>query len=154
MKKSQKKALVVGTGIATLATIATGVYLLTGKNAKNRQKLAKWAKDMQKDVVSELGQVQKASKANYHKIIDSVSKNYKNLKNVSTSDLAELTADLKSSWDHISSELQKAGSNVKKVLPKASVKKTAKKVPVKVVKKATKKTVTKVAKKKPVKRKS
>nr|MDQ3018641.1 hypothetical protein [bacterium] len=66
MKKSQKQALAVGAGLAGLAAAATGVYFMTGKHAKNRKKVSKWAEDMQKEVVNELGKAGKTSQAVYN----------------------------------------------------------------------------------------
>lgn len=135
MKKTQKQAIAVGAGLAAVAAAAAGVYMLTGKNAKNRKKLAKWATDMQKDVIKELNKAGKHTKASYQKVVDNVAKNYKGLKNVSATELAQVAAELKTHWDTISSEVSKASTVVKK-----AAKKVAKKVPAKkVVKKATKK---------------
>lgn len=146
MKKSQKQALVVGGGVAALAAAATAVYFMTGKNAKNRKKVAKWAKDMQKDVVKELGKASRVSQATYNKAVDTVVKGYKNVKNADLSELALAAAELKSHWDAIRGEMNAAGQTVKRITPK-SVKSIAKKVSVKrMVKKATKR-VTKKARK-------
>ena len=154
MKKSQKKALAVGAGLAAVAAAAAGVYMMTGKNAKNRKKVAKWATDLEKDVVGELHKAGKATKATYSKIVDTAAANYKGLKNVSTQDLAIVANELKSSWDVINAELQSAKKTVNKVVPKAAkniVKKvskvTAKAVAKKPAKKAVKKAVAKAVKK-------
>ena len=149
MKKTQKKALAVGAGIAAVAATAAGVYMLTGKNAKNRKKLGKWVNNMQDEIVNELGKAGKITKATYHKVIDSAAKNYKGLKNVSTAELAAVAAELKSNWDTISSELQSATKSVKKAAPKA-VKKITKRV---TGRGAARKAAKKVAKKKVAKRK-
>lgn len=131
MKKTQKQAVAVGAGLAAVAAAAAGVYFLTGKNAKNRKKLAKWASDMRSDVVRELNKAGKHTKASYHKVVDTVAKNYKGIKNVSTAELAEAASELKSHWDTISKEVGSAAGVVRRALP---------------VKKAAKKTVTKAKK--------
>lgn len=146
MKNSQKKALAVGAGLAAVAAAAAGVYMLTGKNAKNRKKLAKWVGDMQNDVVKELNKAGKVTKQTYNKVVDTAVKNYKGLKNVSTEELALAAAELKSSWELISAEVANAGKTVRKVVPKAA-RSIAKKVK---VKKAT--SAKKVAKKSAAKR--
>ncbi len=160
MKKNQKRALEVGAGIAAVAAAAAGVYFMTGKNAKNRKKVAKWASNFQEDVILDLNKAGKATKATYNKIVDSAAKNYKGLKNVSATELAAMASELKSSWDTISAELSTASQSVRKAIPKvakaakATAKKTvakkvagkAKKAVVKVAKKATKKTVKKASK--------
>ncbi|HEX3100055.1 MAG TPA: hypothetical protein VHQ41_03755 [Patescibacteria group bacterium] len=149
MKKNQKKALAVGAGVAAIAAAAAGVYMMTGKHAKNRKKVAKWATNLQEDVIIELNKAGKASKQTYNKIVDNTAKSYKGLKNVSAAELTAVAGELKSSWDNINAELSKASKNIRKVVPKVAKQaaKTAKKVAKKAApKKAVKKAVKKVAK--------
>ena len=154
MKKNQKKALAVGAGLAAIAAAATGVYMLTGKNAKNRKKVAKWAGDLQNDVVKELNKAGKVTKQTYNKVVDSAVKNYKGLKNVSTAELALVASDLKGSWDAISQEVTAASKTVRRVVPKAA-RKIAKKVSVGgSAKKVAKKAKTKAAPKRKTARKT
>lgn len=146
MRKAQKQGLAVAGGIAALAAAATTVYFMTGKHAKNRKKVAKWADNMRKDVVKELSKAGKASQATYNKAIDVVTKNYKGLKNVSATELALAAAELKSNWDMVRSQMDGAMTTVRRIAPKAT-KSVARKVKVnrviskakKVVKKASKK---------------
>lgn len=138
MKKSQKQGLAVAGGVAALAAAATAVYFMTGKNAKNRKKVAKWANDMRNDVVKELGKASKVSQATYNKAVDTVTKNYKTLKKINTAEVALAASELKKSWDAISSEMEAAVKTVRHIAPK-SVKSIAKKVKVrKLVGKVTK----------------
>ncbi|MEZ4180015.1 MAG: hypothetical protein R3B41_00640 [Candidatus Doudnabacteria bacterium] len=139
MNKSQKQTIAVGASLAAIAAAAAGVYMLTGKNAKNRKKLAKWANDMQKDIVKELKQGSKATKAHYNKVVENVAKEYKKLKKVDTAEVIAMAAELKSHWDAISKEFKSTASKVSKAVSKSPAKKTTKK---KVAKKV-KKTVTK-----------
>ncbi len=145
MKKNQKRALEVGAGIAAVAAAAAGVYFMTGKNAKNRKKVAKWASNFQEDVILDLNKAGKATKATYNKIVDSAAKNYKGLKNVSATELAAMASELKSSWDTISAELSTASKSVRKAIPKVAkaAKATAKKA---VATKAVKKVASKAKK--------
>lgn len=150
MKKSQKQALAVGAGLAAVAATAAGVYMLTGKNAKNRKKVAKWVGDMQKEVVRELDKAGNVTKTTYNKIIDTVARNYEGLKNVNTSDLIVAAGQLKSSWDTIKAEMGDASTAVRRVVPK-SVRSVTKKVKVSngtPTRPAAKKTVKKAASKK------
>lgn len=138
MNKSQKTAVAVGAGVAAIAAAAAGIYFLTGKNAKNRKKVAKWADSMRKDVIKELKQAGKLSKSGYNQLIDEVSRNYQGLKNASGPELKALATELKGHWDAISKEVGSAARNVRKVVPK-SVKSVAKKVQVKTAKKTARK---------------
>ena len=148
MKKTQKQAIAVGASLAAVAAAAAGVYFFTGKNAKNRKKVSKWANDMQNDIVKELNKAGKHTKASYQEIVDKVAKNYKGLKSVSTAELAEIAQELKGHWDTIS-EVSKASNVVKKTVKKAAakspIKKAVKKAAKTVAKKAAKKVATKKA---------
>lgn len=128
MKKSQKQALAVGAGVAALAAAAAGVYMMTGKNAKNRKKLAKWAGDMQKDVLKELKGVNSATQSAYNKAVDTVAKNYKTLRKVGASELVVAANELKKNWANIQKEMKQAQSTVKKLAPKKTVRRVAKRV--------------------------
>lgn len=139
MKKAQKQAIAVGAGLAAVAAAAVGAYYLTGKNAGNRKKIAKWAKDMQKDVANELGKAAKITKTSYNKIVDQVAKRYEDVKSVSAPELGALALDLKRHWDVINAEMSAAGQNIRRVVPKTvksvsktvRVKQAAKKAPAK-----------------------
>jgi hypothetical protein len=126
LKKSQKTAVAVGAGLAGLAATAAGVYFMTGKNAKNRKKLANWAGKMQKEVLTELHKMEKATKSNYNKVIDTAAKNYKTLKSVSPVELAALANEMKGHWDSIQQEMQMAASKVRKVVPRSAKRPKAK----------------------------
>lgn len=115
---STKTAVAVGAGLATVAAAAAAVYFMTGKNAGNRKKIAKWAKDLQNDVVSELDKAGKATKASYGKMVDQVAKKYEGLKNVSREEIMEMASDLKNHWTTISAELSQARNTVRKITPK------------------------------------
>lgn len=141
-KKKTSKALAVGAGVAALAATAAGIYMLTGKQGKkNRKVVGKWVDDIQDDIIQELGNVNNITKTTYHKIVDTAAKNYKGLKNVSTSELTAVAKELKNSWATISAELNAASKTMKRVVPKAA--KTIAKTATKAAKKVTKRAASK-----------
>lgn len=119
MNKTQKRNIAVGAGVAALAAAAAGVYLMTGKNAKNRKKVAAWAGRMEKDVIVELKKVKQNSQAAYNQAVDVVAKNYKAAKKVSGPELAAVARDLKGHWNVIRLEMENAAKTVRKIKPKA-----------------------------------
>jgi hypothetical protein len=119
MKKTQKQALAIGAGVAALAAATAGVYMLTGKNAKNRKKIKSWAGKMQKDVVTELRKAEKSTQSAYNRIVDTVAKNYKGMKNVNPAELAAATMELKSHWNAIREEMDNASQVVRRITPKS-----------------------------------
>lgn len=137
MKKSQKKAIAIGSGVAALAAAAAGAYFFTGKRGvKNRKKVAGWASKAKREVMSEMNNMEKVSKQTYDKTVDKVLKNYKSMKNVDAKELMDMAKELKGHWNSISSEISKVRKNVVKVVPKVA-KSVARKVGVrKVAKKA------------------
>lgn len=123
MKKTQKRAIAVGAGVAALAAAAAGVYFLTGKkNAGRRKAIGRWAVGLQKDVVKQLKKARNTSKTTYNKVVDEVVSNYKMTKKASAPELAALARELKSHWDVIRTEVNKASKSVKKLKPKAKTK--------------------------------
>lgn len=119
MKKSQKQAVAVGAGVAALAAVAAGVYMMTGKNAKNRKKVATWARNLESDVVAELKRAKQNSQTAYNKAIDTAVKNYKAARKVSAPELAAVAMDLKNHWTTIRQELEGASRAVRRIRPKA-----------------------------------
>jgi uncharacterized protein with gpF-like domain len=101
--------------------------MMTGKNAKNRRKVAVWANRMEKDVLAELKKVKKGSQAAYNKAVDTVAKNYKAAKKVSAPELAVVAADLKGHWNVIRQELEGASKIVRRIKPKAAKSKSRQK---------------------------
>lgn len=141
MKKSQKKAVAVGAGVAALAAAAAGAYFFTGKRGvKNRKKVSSWTAKAKRDVMSEMGKMKKVSKDTYNKTVDTVLANYKSVKSIDKKELADVTNELKAHWNAIAGEVEKARKQVARVLPKVK-KSVTKKAPAK------KKTVKKAAKK-------
>jgi soluble cytochrome b562 len=120
MQKKQKQVLAIGAGVAALAAAAAGVYMLTGKNSKNRKKIGKWMQGMQNDIVKQLNKAQKVSQSGYNKIVDTVAKNYEGLRNVNTEEVALAAEQLKSHWNSILTEMNAASRTVRNVVPKAA----------------------------------
>jgi len=120
MKKTQKKVLGAGLGIAALAAAAAGAYYLTGKEgAKHRKKLSAWATKAKKDIVSEIGKLQKVSKQTYHKAVQDVASKYQGLKNVDPKELQALITDAKGHWENIAQEIKTAAGSAANIVAKA-----------------------------------
>lgn len=176
MAKNNKARLAVGIAAAVTGLAAAGAasyYFLGDKNAeKHRQKAARWAKDMQKDVIKNAKKLKKIDEQALRAVVDESMKAYKTLKDVSAEDVEKAAAELKSGWEHLAKEVRrvaredkakvaaKVGKDVKKVKKavKAAAKKAAPAVKkavaknVAVAKKAVKKAVKKVTVKKAVKK--
>lgn len=166
MAKDKKTSVAKVAGIAAAiagvaAAGAASYYYLGSKDAeKHRKKTAKWAKDMQKDVVKKAKKLKKIDEQALMTIIDESAAAYKTLKDVTVEDAEMAANELKSGWEHVAKEVrrvvkadkEKAAAKVTKdvkVVTKA-VKPAAKKV-VATVKKAAKKTA-EVVKKAPAKK--
>jgi DNA polymerase III gamma/tau subunit len=172
MAKNNKAFLAVGIAAAVTGLAAAGAasyYFLGDKNAdKHRKKAAKWAKDMQKDVIKNAKKLKKIDEQALRAVVDESMKAYKTLKDVSSDDVERAAEELKSGWEHIAKEVRriaradkakvaaKVGKDVKKV--KAAVKTAAKKAAPAVKKAvaknvaAAKKAVKKAVAKKPAKK--
>jgi hypothetical protein len=125
MKKTQKKAIGIAAGAATLAAGAAALYFFSGKDgAKNRKKVGTWAQKFKKDVLHEMTNLQSTSKKSYHGAVDTVTMRYKALKKIEPSELAVLAKELKGHWDRISKELGSAKTKVQRSVKKAAPKKS------------------------------
>lgn len=116
MNNSQKKsAVAVGALTALAAAAAAGTYFFGGKGgAKNRKKATAWAEKAKKQIVAQLKAMEKVTKSSYNQAVDSVAKQYKELKNVDPKELQDLTKELKGHWDSITKEVSSAAKEVVK----------------------------------------
>lgn len=145
-----KKVAGVTAGVAGLALAGTTAYLLSGKRgAKNRAKISKTAKSVERKIGQQTSKAKKAVVSTYKKAKGVISEQYDRLQDVDPKDLAEFTGDLKKRWEQIAKEVQTVAKGAQRILPpvKREVKKEVKKV-VKIAKKATKVTLRKAPAKK------
>lgn len=123
MNKKQKKALAIGAGVAALTAAAAGTYLFAGKKgAKNRAKVKRWVDDAKRDVSNEVSKLGKVTKQTYNKAVDTVLKEYQNLKQLDKSEILAAASELKKQWDITQGQLKKA---VRPVLKTIAGKKTS-----------------------------
>ncbi len=147
MKKTNKSTVAAAaTGIAALgAAAAAGMYFFGGKSgAKNRQKVTRWGEKAKKQILEELKAMEKVSKSNYDLVVDAVTKQYKDLKNVDPKELQEFAKEIKGHWDSISKEVGGVAKKITNLKSKPTAKASPKKKPI--TKKIAKKPVTKKAK--------
>src|SRR3989338_4075937 len=118
MKKkvaSSPKALkltLLGAGVAALAGTA---YFFLGPKGKKHQKQAKdWAVAMKGDVIKKLKVAREVTEPVYHKIIDSVAKEYAIGAKAGKAEIHELAKDLKKHWKTFSSAAKTAKKEVVK----------------------------------------
>lgn len=130
MKKTTKKAVKVGAGVAAATAVAgaAGYYFFASKNAKENRKIAaKWAGDLKKKAVAEVKMLKKATPKAFSAIVDKAAKAYAH---VDAAELKKAARELKANWKQVQAEFAPV---------KASVKKAAKKVAPKTAKKVAKK---------------
>ena len=122
MKKTSKKAIEVGAGVAAgAAAIAVGYYFYASKNAKDhRQIAAKWAHKLKKEAVIKLSELNKLDKQSIAKVIDKVAVAYKTASNVKKEDLSQAVSELKANWAELKNELKKEVGQTKRTVSKAS----------------------------------
>ncbi len=104
----------VGLGLAAAAAAAAGVYYFYGKDApKRRRQLKGWMVTAKGEVMDRMEKLPEVSELAYRRIVAEVLKRYKNLKNVSSEELAELSRELLGHWKSIKTEVDKVGSRNK-----------------------------------------
>ena len=121
-----KKVAEAAAGLAAIAAAAAGTYyFFGGKNAAKHRKTAKaWAEKAKKEVVKEIGNLEKVSKATYEKAVAEVMKKYHAAKAAAPSEINRLQKELKSQWTQIEKQLKpKAPAKAKKAPAKKAKKK-------------------------------
>jgi len=136
----------IGVGITAAIAAAAGSYFLYGSKSasKNRKAVKSWALKAKAEVLERIEQAKEMTQDEYNEVIGAVTAAYAGAQNVSKTELAAFTKEMKEHWRTI----EKAAGGKKKAAKKA-VKKAAKKA-TKVAKKTAKKatgTAKKVAKK-------
>lgn len=118
MKKTSKKAIEVGAGVAAGATlIAAGYYFYASKNAKqHRQIAAKWAHNLKKEAQTKVAELKKLDRQSIAKAIDKVATAYKTASNIKKEDLSQAVAELKANWNLLKDEI----GQTKRAVSKAS----------------------------------
>lgn len=118
--KSKVALGALATAAAAGAAVA-GYYFYASKDAKqNRQKAAKWARDMQKDVMTRAKKLKDVDRAQLAKIVDEAASAYRSMKNVDPSELKRAAKELKDNWQLIAADL--AGTTVAKKAAKTVAK--------------------------------
>lgn len=118
-----KKVVEAAAGLAALAAAAAGTYyFFGGKKAAQHRKSAKvWAVRAKKEIIKEVGSLQKVSKATYEKTVAEVLKKYHAAKAAAPAEINHLSKELKGQWKHIEKHLKpKAAAKAK---PKKAKKK-------------------------------
>lgn len=116
-----KKVAEAAAGLAAIAAAAAGTYYFFGsKKAAQHRKAAKtWTNKAKKEVVKEIGKLEKISKTAYEKVVTEVMKKYHTAKAAAPSEISRLQQELKSQWKHIERQLKpKAPAKAKKATTK------------------------------------
>lgn len=114
----------VGAGlVAAGAAAAAGYYFYGSKNAKKHRKIAaKWADDMEKEVVREAKRLEKSSPEAFAAVVDRVANMYRGARSVNAADVKRAANELKANWDMVQREtkrtVRKSVSRAKKSVGK------------------------------------
>jgi gas vesicle protein len=102
--KNRDKMIGAGIGMAALA--AAGAYFLYGKKgSKNRERIEGWALQLKGEVLTKMEKLKDLNQEAYDKLVEETAARYGRAKRVSSSELKNITADLKKGWAHIGKQL-------------------------------------------------
>lgn len=131
----------IGVGITAAVAAAAGSYFLYGSKsaAKNRKTVKSWALKAKSEVLERIEQAKEMTQDEYNQVIGAVTAAYAGAQNVSKTELAAFTKEMKEHWKTIEKDAGGKKKAAKKTAKKATkaVKKTAKKA-TKTAKKAVK----------------
>jgi len=101
------KTKVMGAGVGLAALTGAGAYYLYGRRgSKSRERIADWAHQLKEEVFEKMHGLKDINQKAYNELVDETSSRYGRVKRVGASELANITADLKNAWTHISKELR------------------------------------------------
>lgn len=117
MKSATKKNIEIAGGVAAgLAALAAGAIFLYGKDgAKRRKQVKGWMLKAKGEILEKLETLEDFSQTAYEKIVDEVAAQYKQAKNIDSSEVLQMVSELKGHY-----------KNIQKTLSKKPVKKTTK----------------------------
>lgn len=123
LSDTQKAGIGAGLAVAALAAAAGGYFLYGSKEAvKNRKTVKSWMLKAKAEVLEGIEKAQnELSKADYEKLVKSVTATYVGLQDVKKSDLTDFAKDMKAQWDGIT----KTAAKEAKATNQAAKKKTA-----------------------------
>jgi len=114
----------IGAGMlaaAAAASAAAGYYFYASKNAKKNRKIAaKWAVDMQKDVLKRAKSLKNIDRAAIAAIVEQSARAYKGVRNLDRGEIERAAKELKSNWKKIAQELKKGGASVQRAAKRTS----------------------------------
>ena len=107
--RTNKTAIEIGAGLAAAgAAAAAGYYFYGSKGAKKHRKIAaKWATDMQKEVMAEAKRLKKTSPEAFAVIVDRVAGAYQAARSVKAADVKRAAKELKTNWDLLQRETKR-----------------------------------------------
>ena len=111
-----KKSGAAGTiaAIAAIAALATGTFLMAGKRGKkNRAMVRGWMVKAKGEVLEQLERLKEVNLETYTEIVDSVLQRYRNMKDITGEELAEMADELRGHWKEIMKQTPKKA--VKKI---------------------------------------
>jgi hypothetical protein len=106
MKKKSKNHKLAYSGLA-LAAIAGALYVYSSADDKQKKKVKGWLLKAKGEVLQKIENIKNIDKAEYLKIVDSVTKRYSKIKSINASELSSLKKELKKHWKKIQKELDK-----------------------------------------------
>jgi hypothetical protein len=133
-KKGGAGKAVAGLVGLTAALGAVYAFYSSDEAAANRKKAKVWVSKAKTEILEHAKNVKGLREENYHKVVDSVSKKYKALKNVDPKEVASLVNDLKKHWSTIQKSISSSAAKSEKDIKKegkagvASIKKTVNKI--------------------------
>ena len=120
--KGDSTAAVVGLGM--LAALSAGAYYLYGtkEGSTRRVKIRGWVLKAKGEVMDRLENLKDVNQDTYNALVDTVLKKYESVKSIDQGEVVSLVADLKKHWKNIKRNIDAVSK------PKATVKKTVKRV--------------------------
>lgn len=117
-KTSHAGAATLIGGLAAAAAVG-GYFLYNNKDAQKKIKKVKgWALKAKGEVLEKIENLKEVNEDAYNKVIDAVLSRYNKVSNIDTTELAQISKELKSHWKSIQKDLTEGGKKVSNVVKK------------------------------------
>jgi len=107
--KNSKTLLAFLTG-AAVATVAGMYYLYGPRGREHRQKVEYWVEDAKREVADKVERARDFTEDAYYEIVDRVTKQYAQVKEVGKEKAQNLADELKKHWAYIKEEADRAAN--------------------------------------------
>ena len=107
LRRRRRKAIRLGV-MATVAALGVAYFLKSDRTRGAREKAKAWADDFHDEVMRKAKRAKNLTQEEYGRMVDIAAEHYRNLKDVSLSELTDAIDELKDEWEYVKDQMDDA----------------------------------------------